>query len=206
MIAPIEIENKEFKKVLRGYKEEEVDEFLDLVKEDYEQLYRENAELKEKVRLYQDQINKYENIEETLNATLITAQRAAEDTCNAANKKARIIVEEADLKARQVIEQANNSVIEIRKEYDLMVKEFKVFRNKFKSLIKDQMDTIDEIFCDVDESCEIPFRECSYMKEDIADTAELFTEEVEVEPEEIVDNIILTKDDDDSAENVVTNK
>ena len=60
MIAPIEIENKEFKKVLRGYKEEEVDEFLDLVKEDYEQLYRENAELKEKVRLYQDQINKYE--------------------------------------------------------------------------------------------------------------------------------------------------
>ena len=68
------------------------------------------------------------------------------------------------------------------------------------------MDTIDEIFCDVDESCEIPFRECSYMTEDIDDTAELFTEEVEVEPEEIVDNIILTKDDDDSAENVVTNK
>lgn len=152
MTAPIEIENKEFKKVLRGYKEEEVDEFLDLVKEDYEQLYRENAELKEKVRLYQDQINKYENIEETLNATLITAQRAAEDTCNAANKKARIIVEEADLKARQVIEQANNSVIEIRKEYDLMVKEFKVFRNKFKSLLEDEIKSIDEIFYNVDEN------------------------------------------------------
>lgn len=74
-----------------------------------------------------------------MNATLITAQRAAEDTCNAANKKARIIVEEADLKARQVIEQANNSVIEIRKEYDLMVKEFKVFRNKFKSLLEDEI-------------------------------------------------------------------
>ena len=95
---------------------------------------------------------KYENIEETLNATLITAQRAAEDTCNAANKKARIIVEEADLKARQVIEQANNSVIEIRKEYDLMVKEFKVFRNKFKSLLEDEIKSIDEIFYNVDEN------------------------------------------------------
>ena len=42
MIAPIEIENKEFKKVLRGYREEEVDEFLDLVKEDYEKLCRDN--------------------------------------------------------------------------------------------------------------------------------------------------------------------
>ena len=151
MIAPIEIENKEFKKGIRGYKEDEVDEFLDLVKEDYEQLYRENTELKERLRLYQDQISKYENIEETLNATLITAQRAAEDTCSAANKKARIVVEEADLKARQIIEQANNNVIEIRKEYDLMVKEFKVFRNKFKSLLEDEIKSIDEIFYNVDE-------------------------------------------------------
>ena len=151
MIAPIEIENKEFKKGLRGYREDEVDEFLDLVKEDYEQLYRENADLKEKIRLYQEQINKYENIEETLNATLITAQRAAEDTCSAANRKSKIIVEEADLKAIQIIEQANNEVIEIRREYHSMVKEFKIFRNKFKSLLEDEIKSIDEIFYKIDE-------------------------------------------------------
>ena len=88
MLTPIEIENKEFKKGIRGYREEEVDEFLDAVKEDYEHLCRENSDLKEKVRLYQDQINKYENIEETLKATLIRAESVAEDTCTAANKKA----------------------------------------------------------------------------------------------------------------------
>ena len=152
MIAPIEIENKEFKKGLRGYKEDEVDEFLDLVKEDYEQLYRENAELKEKVRLYQDQINKYKNIEETLKATLVRAEASAEDTTNAANKKAKIIVEEADLKAKQIIDQANNEVIEIRREYNSLVKEFKVFRNKFKSLLNDELQSIDEIFYNVDEN------------------------------------------------------
>ena len=152
MIAPIEIENKEFKKGLRGYKEDEVDEFLDLVKEDYEQLYRENAELKEKVRLYQDQINKYENIEETLKATLVRAEASAEDTTNAANKQAKIIVEEADLKAKQIIDQANNEVIEIRREYNSLVKEFKVFRNKFKSLLNDELQSIDEIFYNVDEN------------------------------------------------------
>ncbi len=150
MLTPIEIENKEFKKALRGFKEEEVDEFLDIVKEDYEYLYRENLELKEKVKLYQDQINKYENIEETLKATLIRAESVAEDTCSAANKKAKIIVEEADLKSRQIIEQANNQVIEIRKEYNEMVKEFKIFRNKFKSLLEDEIRSIDEIFYNVD--------------------------------------------------------
>ena len=153
MLTPIEIENKEFKKGLRGYRDEEVDEFLDIIKEDYESLCREHTALKEKLGLYQDQVNKYENIEETLKATLITAQSAAEDTCSAANKKAKIIVEEADLKARQIIEQANNRVIEIRKEYDALVKEFKIFRNKFKSLLEDEIRSVDEIFYDVDEKC-----------------------------------------------------
>jgi cell division initiation protein len=152
MLTPVEIENKEFKKAIRGFREDEVDEFLDIVKEDFETLYRENIDLKEKIKMYQDQINKYENIEETLKATLITAQSAAEDTCSAANKKAKIIVEEAELRSRQIIEQANNRVIEIRKEYDSLVKEFKIFRNKFKSLLEDEIRSIDDIFCDIDEN------------------------------------------------------
>ncbi|GAA3648381.1 DivIVA domain-containing protein [Asaccharospora irregularis] len=157
MLTPEQIENKEFKKSLRGYREDEVDEFLDIIKEDFETLKRENKSLKEKVELFQDQVNKYENIEETLKATLITAQSAAEDTCNAANRKAKVIVEEANLKSRQIMEQANNRVIEIRKEYDALVKEFKVFRNKFKSLLEDEIRSVDEIFYDVDESCQAPF-------------------------------------------------
>ena len=152
MLTPVEIENKEFKKGIRGYREDEVEEFLDIVKEDFENIYRENLDLKEKIRMYNDQINKYENIEETLKATLITAQTAAEDTCSAANKKAKIIVEEAELRSRQIIEQANNRVIEIRKEYDSLVKEFKIFRNKFKSLLEDEIRSVDDIFSDIDES------------------------------------------------------
>lgn len=172
MLTPIEIENKDFKKGLRGYKEEEVDEFLDIVKEDFEKLYRENLDLKEKIRLYELEINKYSNIEETLKATLITAQSAAEDTTHAANTKAKIIVEEADLKARQIIETANNRVIEIRKEYDELVKEFKIFRNKFKSLIEDEMRSIDEIFYDVDETCKNPFETTSIYTLEETETGE----------------------------------
>ena len=152
MLTPVDIENKEFKKGIRGYREDEVDEFLDLIKEDFENVYRENLELKDKIRMYQEQVNKFENIEETLKATLITAQTAAEDTCSAANKKAKIIVEEAELRSRQIIEQANNRVIEIRKEYDSLVKEFKIFRNKFKSLLEDEIRSVDDIFSDIDES------------------------------------------------------
>lgn len=157
MITPMDIENKEFKKGFRGYHEEEVDEFLDSVKEDFENLYRENLDLKEKLKLYQEQVSRYKSIEDTLNATLITAQTAAEDTCTAANKKARIIVEEAELKSKQIIEDCNERIFSLRKEYDDLVKEFKVFRNRFKSLIEDEIKNIDEIFFDVDENCKEPF-------------------------------------------------
>ena len=42
MITPLDIENKEFKKGLRGYNENEVDSYLDEIKKEYENLYREN--------------------------------------------------------------------------------------------------------------------------------------------------------------------
>ena len=71
MLTPIDIENKDFKKSLRGYKEDDVDEFLDIVKEDFETLYRENLDLKEKIKLYQEQVSRYKSIEETLNKTLL---------------------------------------------------------------------------------------------------------------------------------------
>ena len=48
-LTPMDINNKEFKRGLRGYNAEEVDEFLDEVVENYEEMYKENSNLKEKV-------------------------------------------------------------------------------------------------------------------------------------------------------------
>ena len=198
MITPIEIQNKEFRRAFRGYSEDEVDDFLKIVTEDSEALYKENMDLQEKVTLYQEQVSRYKSIEETLNATLITAQSAAEDTCVAANKKAKIIVEEAQLQSKHIIDETNNRILELKKEYDNLVREFKVFRNRFKSLIKEELDTLDEIFYDVDESCEMPFRECSYIKEDMEDSADLFTEEIAVEEDT---NQVDKKSTDDAVTN-----
>ncbi|MDB8851966.1 DivIVA domain-containing protein [Peptostreptococcus anaerobius] len=150
MITPEIIESKEFKKGFRGYNEAEVDIFLDEIREDFEATLKENEALKEKLSMYKDQVGKYSSIEETLKETLITAQSAAEDTTNAANKKARVIVQEAELQSKQMIDKANNKVVEIRNEYESLVKEFKVFRNKFKSLLEDEMKNVDDIFNDVE--------------------------------------------------------
>lgn len=172
MITPMDIENKEFKKGFRGYHEDEVDEFLDRVKEDFENLYRENLDLKEKIKLYQEQVSRYKTIEKTLNDTLITAQAAAKDTCDAANKKAKIIVEDAELKSKQIIENCKEKIVVLTKEYDDLVKEFKIFRNKFKSLIQDEMTNLDEIFFNVDEHCNEPFNMLDFLEDNHNSLAE----------------------------------
>ena len=150
MITPQEIEEKVFRKSMRGFNCEEVDEFLDDLRVDYENLIRENESLKERVRMYSEQLNKYTNIEDTLKETLITAQTAAEDTTSAANKKARIIIEEAEFMGKQKIDEATSRVIEIRKEYDNITAEFKMFKNKFKSLLESEIKNIDEICSNID--------------------------------------------------------
>ena len=48
-LTPLDLQNKEFKRALRGYHEQEVDSFLSRVCRDYEILYRQNQELQEEI-------------------------------------------------------------------------------------------------------------------------------------------------------------
>ena len=59
MITPADIENKEFSRVKKGYSEEEVDEFLDLIIVDMEKLIRENHQLKNELSKAHTQVDKH---------------------------------------------------------------------------------------------------------------------------------------------------
>lgn len=148
MIKPLDIQNKEFSKAFRGYSENEVDEFLDRIIESFEKLTNENEELKEKNKLLNEQLGKYNSLEKTLKDTLVVAQSTAEEVAMNANKKAEIIIKEAEDKARKIIENANDEVIRINKEYEEAKKEFQIFKTRFKTLLQAQLDTINSAFGD----------------------------------------------------------
>ncbi|MCT4606420.1 MAG: DivIVA domain-containing protein [Marinisporobacter sp.] len=142
MITPLEIQNKEFKKGLRGYKESEVDEFLDKIIIDYENLYKENIELKDKITMLNEQIEKYENLEKTLNNTLVFAQSTAEEVAQNAQKKAELIIQEAEGKAKKIIQEGRNEVVKIQKEYEEGKKQLHIFKTRFKTLLESQLEAV----------------------------------------------------------------
>lgn len=142
MITPLEIQNKEFKKSIRGYRENEVDEFLDLIMIDYEKIYKENIELKDKITLLNEQISKYRNLEKTLNDTLVVAQSTAEEVKSNAHRKAELIIQQSEIDAQQIIDAANKKVMEIKREYEEIKKQVHIFQIKFRTLLESQLEAV----------------------------------------------------------------
>lgn len=73
-LTPLDIHNKEFRRAFRGYDEDEVNEFLDLVIKEFEILIREKKELEEKIAVSSEKLGHFSNIEESLSKTIIVAQ------------------------------------------------------------------------------------------------------------------------------------
>lgn len=144
-ITPMDINNKEFKRIIRGYNPEEVDEFLDKVVEDYESLFKENAALKEKIAAMNERIEYYTKIESTIQNTLVLAQNAAEQAKDSAKKEAEFVIRNANDTAQKILDKAHNDVMQVTQEYDKMKQEFIKFRAKFRNFMQIQLETFDDL-------------------------------------------------------------
>ncbi|MPQ43984.1 DivIVA domain-containing protein [Clostridium tarantellae] len=148
-LTPMDINNKEFKKALRGYCPEEVDEFLDKIVEEYENLYRENTTLKEKIAASSEKIEHYSKIENTIQNTLLLAQNTAEQAKANAQKEADVIIKSANDTAQRILDKAHNDVVQINDEYERVKQEFVKFRAKFRSFMNFQLETFGDLEKDV---------------------------------------------------------
>lgn len=146
MITPLDIQNKEFKKSMIGYNPKSVDEFLDEIVEDYERVYKENIELKDKVAMLTDQIRQFNTLQETLKNTLVVAQTTADEVTTSARSKANLIVEEAELSGKVILDNVKDDVRRINREYDQLKRELFMFKTRYRSFIQSQLLTLDEFY------------------------------------------------------------
>jgi len=144
IITPLDIHHKEFKRAIRGYNEEDVDVFLDEVAENFELLYKENTEFKEQLENINAKIKQYENIEETLKNTLLTAQKSAEEVQSNAKKEAELIIRDAELKSKEIIQGALNEKLKIQATINALKQAEEEFRMRFKSLLDSYLSVLDE--------------------------------------------------------------
>ena len=186
-LTPMDINNKEFKRGLRGYNPEEVDEFLDEVIENYEQLYKDNSKLKEKVTLANEQIEHYKKIESTIQNTLLLAQNAADQAKTSAEKEADMVIKNANETAQRILDKAHNDVLELNDEYEKMKQEFIKFRAKFRNFMNTQLQTFDDLEKDVLKNYNVLSSEEQIKNEEIQKEEDINNEvRIELEKAEVV--------------------
>ncbi|MCS6292173.1 MAG: DivIVA domain-containing protein [Nitrospira sp.] len=141
-ITPLDIQQMVFRTKLRGYDREEVNRFLEELAQTVESLNRDNALLRERLAMTEQQVSELKRTETTLSNTLVAAQSLADDVKRSANRDAELIVKEAELKAGEVIRQARvelgetqRDLSQLQKQRLLMVERMRATLHTFERML-----------------------------------------------------------------------
>ena len=146
MITPLDIENKTFsKQAINGYSTQEVHEFMAELLKDYERIYKENIEYKDKIQVLNQGIQHYKAIEDTLQNALVVAQGTAETVKANAKVEADNILREAELSARKSVEDIGQRVLEKQLKLEETQKQFDVYKAKMEALLISQLELLKDI-------------------------------------------------------------
>lgn len=132
MLTPIDIQNQDFDVKFRGYDPDEVDDFLDLLGSDYEKLYKENMELRDRIATLKSSVDHYKGMEQTLQQSIMLAQTAAEDIKKNAAEKADNIVSEAHNKSADTLRETERELLNRRNELASLKMEIQNYKTRIK--------------------------------------------------------------------------
>jgi cell division initiation protein len=159
-ITPNEISNKDFKKVFRGYDMDEVDEFLDALVEDYEKLFKENINLKDKITVQEEKLEHYSSIETTLQNTLLLAQTTADQVKENSKKEIEMLMRDANENAGSILKKANENAesliktsedkaMDLNREFEKVKQDYELFKTRFIAMLEAQVDSMNKSSLDL---------------------------------------------------------
>lgn len=144
-LTALDIHHKEFRRSLRGYSEEDVDGFLDQVADEFDRLFKENIDLAEKFEVANERVRGYQSMEATLNNTLVSAQRSAEEIVSKAGLEADSMLRDAEIKAKDIVHNALQRKQVIANELVRIKQAEELFRDRYRSLLEGHLQGIDEV-------------------------------------------------------------
>lgn len=143
MLTPVDIQQKKFHVGL-GYDKKDVNTFFDSVSENYESLYRSNAELKEKVSILNDTLQNYRSKESHLEKSLKRAEKDTEETITNAAKEAKGIIRDAKIQASNIVSDAEKRLEKLEDEIAVMEARYTAYKSNFAMLLKQQFEFLGE--------------------------------------------------------------
>ena len=171
-ITPLDIQQKQFPVKFRGFEMDEVYAFLELVREEMEELLRENSSLKETTSRLDSQLKDYKNMESSLKDTLMTAQQMVDDYKTNSRKEAELILREAEIKAEEMLRDAQERVVKIHEDIVDLKGIRRHFKEELKRLIQNHLQLLDFDRERGGEDAEAPNGDGGFMKNELENEAD----------------------------------
>ena len=144
MLKPMDIHNKEFKRVMRGYDVEEVDEFLDEIIVDFEKMQRELDVLKTQISNYSENMNNYREKELSLNNVMLSAQRFADQLTVDAERKAAEIIANAEREAERIVGSTQEKYNQVLADYAMLANRYNDAKETLRDYFRTQLTILDQ--------------------------------------------------------------
>jgi cell division initiation protein len=137
-LTPLDVRKKkgDFRRAVRGYDAELVDDFLDMVAERLEELVKQNVALSERAEHLQEQVASYREREKALNEALVTAQQLRADAQAQADREAELTRREAQSHADRIVEEGQRSYREIARDIEALHTRRRQFVRAFGTLLE----------------------------------------------------------------------
>lgn len=142
LLKSLDVVNQSFKKSIRGYDAEEVDEFLDAIAETLQVYAQKTKDLERELNAKQESLAEYEKMKTVLHEALIMAQRSADDRIRNAREQAAKIISDAEARAEEICADAaqeadrlRSGVYQIKNIRDLYEQEFRGMLAKFDNML-----------------------------------------------------------------------
>lgn len=142
VLTPLDIHNKEFPVKMRGYDQDQVNDYLDQIIKDYEMVLKEKRELEKNLQFSEEQVGHFNNLHDALNKSIIVAQDAADRLKENAAKEANIIRLEAEKNADRLLDEAVSKARKITTETDELKKQSRVFKQRLQIMIESQLEMV----------------------------------------------------------------
>ena len=134
-LTPLDIRQKRFDVVLRGYSRKEVEGFLEFTAKEYEETVREKNFLADELKRTCERLELHIEREKTLQATMVTAQRMSDELKEQAHKAARVIIADAELQAEKIVAGANSRLVELVRDLNELKRQKTQFEVQMTAVI-----------------------------------------------------------------------
>ena len=141
-LSPVELKHQRPGRGLIGYRRTEVDEIMIHATQAYEAVWRDRADLEDRVHELESKLSAFLDTEEAMRGALVTAQRAADEMRAHASREAELIVRDAEARGRDLVHKAYAERSQVQREIERLRAEEQRFRARLRSLLGSTLQSV----------------------------------------------------------------